>query len=89
MNKKIKVLALSTTLLTGVTAFSPTILAQTLVQAVEQTIQSNPEVLAEAYRRLSVDKTIWSGIYQESCDTPRQRDADERRGQHYRKTNVI
>ncbi|MBL1458876.1 MAG: TolC family outer membrane protein [Methylophaga sp.] len=58
MNKKIKVLALSTTLLTGVTAFSPTILAQTLVQAVEQTIQSNPEVLAEAYRRLSVDKTI-------------------------------
>lgn len=58
MNKKIKLLALSTTLLTGVTAFSPTILAQTLVQAVEQTIQSNPEVLAEAYRRLSVDKTI-------------------------------
>ena len=43
MNRKIKVLALSTTLLTGVTAFSPTILAQTLVQAVEQTIQSNPE----------------------------------------------
>ena len=58
MNRKIKVLALSTTLLTGVTAFSPTILAQTLVQAVEQTIQSNPEILAEAYRRLSVNKTI-------------------------------
>lgn len=58
MNKKIKILALSTTLFTGVTVFSPIITAQTLVEAVEQTIQSNPEILAEAYRRLSVDKTI-------------------------------
>ncbi|THK40803.1 type I secretion protein TolC [Methylophaga sp. SB9B] len=58
MNKQFKLLALCTSLFTGITAFHSPVMAQTLVQAVEQTIQSNPEILAEANRRLSVDKTI-------------------------------
>jgi len=58
MNKKFKLLALCTSIFTGITAFHSPVMAQTLVQAVEQTIQSNPEILAEANRRLSVDKTI-------------------------------
>lgn len=58
MNKKFKLLALCTSLFTGITAFHSPVMAQTLVEAVEQTIQSNPEILAEANRRLSVDKTI-------------------------------
>lgn len=58
MNKKFKLLALCTSIFTGMTSFHSPVMAQTLVQAVEQTIQSNPEILAEANRRLSVDKTI-------------------------------
>jgi adhesin transport system outer membrane protein len=58
MNKQFKLLALCTSLFTAITAFHSPVMAQTLVQAVEQTIQSNPEILAEANRRLSVDKTI-------------------------------
>ncbi|WP_292363878.1 TolC family protein, partial [Methylophaga sp. UBA1464] len=58
MNKNFKLLALCTSFFTGLTVFHAPLMAQTLVQAVEQTIQSNPEILAEANRRLSVDKTI-------------------------------
>lgn len=58
MNKQFRLLALCTSIFTGITAFHSPVMAQTLVQAVEQTIQSNPEILAEANRRLSVDKTI-------------------------------
>ncbi|MCL5974935.1 MAG: TolC family outer membrane protein [Gammaproteobacteria bacterium] len=58
MNKQFKLMALCTSLFTGITALHSPVMAQTLVQAVEQTIQSNPEILAEANRRLSVDKTI-------------------------------
>lgn len=58
MNQKIKLLTFFTSILTGITAFNAPVMAQTLVEAVEQTIQSNPEILAEANRRLSVDKII-------------------------------
>lgn len=58
MNKKFKLLALCTSIFTGIMVFNAPVMALTLVEAVEQTIQSNPEILAEANRRLSVDKTI-------------------------------
>lgn len=58
MIKKYQFRLLYTAILTGLSAFHTPLMAQTLVQAVEQTIQSNPEILAEANRRLSVDKTI-------------------------------
>jgi len=59
MTQKFKMLTLTASILTsGLMLASPGVLAQSLTEAVDKTIQSNPEILAEANRRISVDKTI-------------------------------
>ncbi len=59
MKQKFTMLTLTASILsTGLMLASPSALAQTLTEAVDKTIQNNPEILAEAYRRISVDKTI-------------------------------
>ncbi|HET8807371.1 MAG TPA: TolC family protein, partial [Methylophaga sp.] len=59
MTKKFTMLTLTASILsTGLTLASPAVVAQTLTDAVDKTIQNNPKILAEAYRSNSVDKTI-------------------------------
>lgn len=58
MVHKFKLLTLTATMLGASAIMSQTVSAQTLTEAVEQTISSNPNVLADANYRRSVDKTI-------------------------------
>lgn len=59
MTRKFKMLTLTASILSsGFILATPAALAQTLTEAVDKTIQSNPQILAEANRRISVDKTI-------------------------------
>ncbi|AFJ03177.1 Type I secretion outer membrane protein, TolC [Methylophaga frappieri] len=59
MSKIFKTLTLTTALIgSGLFIGQSVAMAQTLPEAVAQTLQTNPEILAEANRRLSVDKTI-------------------------------
>lgn len=59
MTQKFKMLTLTASILsTGFLLAMPAAVAQSLTEAVDKTIQSNPEILAEANRRISVDKTI-------------------------------
>lgn len=57
MGHKFKLLTLTASILSA-TVMMPSASAQTLTEAVDKTIQSNPSILAESNRRLSVDKTI-------------------------------
>lgn len=54
---KNKLWVLSASILSAVSLSQP-VSSQTITEAVDQTIQSNPTVLAETNRRLSVDQTI-------------------------------
>lgn len=58
MVHKFKVMTLTASILSATLMLSQSASAQTLTEAVDKTIQSNPNVLAESNRRLSVDKTI-------------------------------
>lgn len=59
MTHKFKMLTLTASILSsGFMLATPAALAQTLTEAVDKTIQTNPEILAEANRRISVNKTI-------------------------------
>src|SRR5690554_786815 len=58
MSNRLKKLVFCNLVFGGVLIFHAPLMAQTLTQAVEQTLQSHPEILAEANRRLSVDTTI-------------------------------
>ncbi|MCX4187499.1 TolC family outer membrane protein [Methylophaga sp. OBS4] len=55
---KNKLLTVSASILSTTLMMSQPLLAQTLTEAVDKTIQSNPTILAETNRRLSVDKTV-------------------------------
>ncbi len=57
MGHKFKLLTLTASILSA-TMMMSSASAQTLTEAVDKTIQSNPSILAESNRRLSVDKTI-------------------------------
>ncbi|MDT8310460.1 MAG: TolC family outer membrane protein [Methylophaga sp.] len=59
MTQKFTMLTLTASILsTSFMLAIPAALAQTLTEAVDKTLQSNPEILAEANRRISVNKTI-------------------------------
>lgn len=58
MVHKFKLMTLTASVLSATLMLSQSVSAQTLTAAVDKTIQSNPTVLAESNRRLSVDKTI-------------------------------
>lgn len=58
MIHKFKLLTLTASMLGASALMSQTVSAQSLTEAVEQTITSNPNVLAESHYRRSVDKTI-------------------------------
>ena len=57
MGHKFKLLALTASVLSA-TMLMSSASAQSLTEAVDKTIQSNPNILTESNRRLSVDKTI-------------------------------
>lgn len=58
MNRTMKHLTLSASIFTALLTLSGQSYAQSLTEAVETTIKSNPTILAEGNRRLSVDKQI-------------------------------
>lgn len=58
MLQKFKLLTLSASVLGSLLMLSQSASAQTLTEAVDKTIQSNPNILAESNRSLSVDKTV-------------------------------
>ncbi|MCX4189696.1 TolC family outer membrane protein [Methylophaga sp. OBS3] len=59
MTQKFKMLSLSASILSAsLLMASQNVSAQSVTEAVDKTIQSNPQILAEANRRISVDKTI-------------------------------
>lgn len=58
MLHKFKLVTLTASVLSASLLMSQSASAQSLTEAVDKTIQSNPNVLAESYYRRSVDKTI-------------------------------
>jgi outer membrane protein TolC len=58
MNRTLKQITFSTTMLAAMLFTAQPLVAQTLTEAVTTTIKSNPLILAESYRSLSVDQTI-------------------------------
>lgn len=92
MNRIVKQITLSTSILAAMLAMSQPIVAQTLTEAVDITIKSNPLILAESYRSLSVDETIGQaesgyfpqvdlnmGLGRERSDNPQTRVNNEHR----------
>jgi adhesin transport system outer membrane protein len=58
MNRIVKPLTLSASILTAILAMSQPASAQTLTEAVDKTLKSNPLILAETNRKLSTDQVI-------------------------------
>lgn len=84
MNKKTKLMTGVSATLSLFALFQSQAYAQTLIEAVDKTIQNNPQILSEAHRRISVDHTIDQaragyapqvdlnlGIGRQRTDTPR------------------
>ncbi|WP_438969677.1 TolC family outer membrane protein [Methylophaga sp.] len=58
MIHKLKLMTLTASVLSATLMLSQTASAETLTEAVDKTIKSNPNILAESNRRQSVDKTV-------------------------------
>ncbi|MDF1589648.1 MAG: TolC family outer membrane protein [Gammaproteobacteria bacterium] len=58
MNRTLKKLTLSASILSAILTMSQPVMAQTLTEAVETTLNSNPLILAESNRKLSTDQVI-------------------------------
>jgi adhesin transport system outer membrane protein len=58
MTQKFKLMTLTASIISATLMLSQTTTAETLTEAVDKTIHSNPSILAESNRRYSTDKTI-------------------------------